>query len=105
MATKIPINDSPYQLFSMNLVDGFPDVMFFVWWNTADSTWNLSLRTQNDIIFGMKRLVARQWVMPNRNRFNGGDLIVSGNSDPVTIDAFVGENNLIWFEGQEIETS
>ena len=103
MATKLPVTSSPYQLFSFSLSEEVAPVSFFVWWNSFDKSWNLSLNDSGNIIFGMKRLVANQWIMPNRVKYNGGDLIVVGDDDPKTLDAFQSGNDLVWFEGLELE--
>ena len=54
-------------------------------------------------IFGMKRIAANQFLMPNRTKFNGGDLVAVGLTDPRDLNSFVANNSLIWYTGTELE--
>ena len=105
MALSIPVNNNPYQLFDMQLTAEDAPISFFIWWNFHDKSWNLSLSDEDGPIFGMKRMTLNQYMMPNSAKFNGGDLIVLGTSDPRTINAFTTDNDLVWFTGEELRNA
>ena len=95
------VTSNAHQTFSLEL-DG-EAVSVYLWWNVSDSAWHIALYADDGVVMGMKRIAVNQWLLPNRQRFNGGDLRVEGAGDPRTIDAFETRNELRWYTGLEIE--
>lgn len=99
MAQRIPLSNSPRQVFSVRL--GTRTYRFRVWWNKVAEAWYLDLATPDNtpLLSGIRLTAGRRLLQGYRVDFLG-DLFVWGSGDPGR-QSWTVDHHLTWIEPGE----